>query len=125
MDETFDEIYAKMRSNAMAQISQDASTNVNPSIRRMEYSPIRKSASESVDVGKRIMTVGMVKAMAKGGPRPDAVASVYGDATRPTLQSIRKSSSSTKSMHMEMGIDHKKLVEKDWEEYNAFISNTQ
>lgn len=125
MEETFDEIYAKMRNNAFAKIAQDASTDTNQSMRRSQYHPIRKSASESIDVGKQITTVRMAKAMAVGGPRPDAVASVHGDANRPTLETIRKSSSSTKSMHMTMGVDHKKLVEKDWEDYNAFISNNQ
>jgi hypothetical protein len=127
MDESFEEIMSRMRGEGIAKALSGAQADVNPSARRTEYRPIRKSASSVGDVGRRIETVAMLKARTMGAPRPDAVASVHGDAQRPNLESIRKSASSSpaRPLVMGVGIDPRKAVERDWAEYNSFISNTE
>lgn len=77
---------------------------------------VKKSADMN---GKQIKTLKEMIAIRKSGARPDAVSSVGGELERPSLDKITKSSL-PEPVRMGVGVDPKKVIERDLAEYNLY-----
>ena len=77
---------------------------------------IKKS---DVPVGKTIPTLKEMMAIRKSGARPDAVSSANGELERPDLGTFKKSTL-PESVRMGVGVDPKKVIERDLAEYNLY-----
>ena len=69
--------------------------------------------------GKTIPTLREMMAIRKSGTRPDAISSANGELERPDLGTFKKSTL-PESVRMGVGVDPKKVVERDIAEYNLY-----
>jgi hypothetical protein len=127
-DRSFDDIYRGMMASRADAVAKALDPEGHPKGPDMpsDYRPIRKSAADCPDVGRSIRTVAMMKSAMDGSSKPDAVSSVNGSPSRPSLESIRKSAAEpSRPQMLSSTTDLRKAVEQDWIEYNSFISNSE